>query len=157
MGTGQFCTNPGLVLLIESPETEAFVAAIVERYRQTPPGILLSAGVQQHLLESIGTLRKPEPRRWSVASRWPNEGFRCQNTLLRVSGQEFLAQPQPLQTEAFGNGTLLVVAESVTEARKVIETLEGNLTGSIYSASDGSEDADYEQLAGHLPAQWADC
>jgi NADP-dependent aldehyde dehydrogenase len=147
MGTGQFCTNPGLLLLIDSPQTAEFIASVVESYRRTSPGVLLSAGVQQQLLDGIGTLRQAGAQTLVGGQSTSDAGFRCQNTLLRVSAQEFLCQPERLQTEAFGNSSLLVVAASVTEARRVVETLEGNLTGCIYSASDGSEDADYDQLA----------
>ena len=63
----------------------------------------------------------------------------------------FSPQPQPLQTEAFGNCCLLVVARSVAQACQIVEQFDGNLTGSIYSASDGSEDPDAEQ-AGPLLA-----
>ncbi len=72
---------------------------------------------------------------------------RYTNTVLRVSGAEFLANSQALQDEAFGNATLIVVTAGETETLQVLETLEGNLTGSIYSATDGSDDAAYDALA----------
>ncbi len=40
-----------------------------------------------------------------------------------------------------------MVARCVAQACQIVEQLEGNLTGSIYSASDGSEDQDAEQVA----------
>jgi NADP-dependent aldehyde dehydrogenase len=52
-----------------------------------------------------------------------------------------------MQTEAFGNSSLIVVAESVDEAESVIAGLEGNLTGCIYSSERGADDEAYDQLA----------
>jgi alpha-ketoglutaric semialdehyde dehydrogenase len=75
------------------------------------------------------------------------ETFRYTNTVLRVSGAEFLGNSQALQTEAFGNATLIVIADSPEETLQVLENLEGNLTGSIYSAADGRDDAAYDALA----------
>ena len=55
-----------------------------------------------------------------------------------------------MQTEAFGNATLLVVAEDIGEACAVIDHLEGNLTGCIYSETAGGDDADYDRVAPRL-------
>jgi NADP-dependent aldehyde dehydrogenase len=67
-----------------------------------------------------------------------------------VSAAAFLRAPGALQTEAFGSASLLVVASDAAEAAAVLEALEGNLTGAIYSASDGSDDALYTALVPHL-------
>jgi NADP-dependent aldehyde dehydrogenase len=77
----------------------------------------------------------------------PLPGNKFANTLLRVSGDVFLASPEKLQTEAFGNATLIVVARDAAQVEKILARLEGNLTGSIYSDTRGSDDAWYAQLA----------
>ena len=74
-------------------------------------------------------------------------GYRFANTLLRVDGSRFVAEPGKLQTEAFGNATLMVVAKDVTEAVAVLESLEGNLTGSFYTDTKGTDDPLYDTLA----------
>ncbi len=56
LGTGQFCTNPGLVLLQGGSAGEAFIAAAAGRFDATPPGVLLSRGVQADLQQSIDIL-----------------------------------------------------------------------------------------------------
>ena len=50
------------------------------------------------------------------------------------------------QTEAFGNGSLFVLADSVDQMVEIGEILEGNLTGSIYTDTAGSDDADYAAI-----------
>lgn len=150
MGTGQFCTSPGLVLLIEDAATQNFLSAIVDGYRSAPPGYLLSASVQRQLLDGIAVLCRAGATALVGGELIGEGGYRCQNTLLRVSGAQFLAQPAQLQTEAFGNSSLVVVAASLAQAEQVIDRLEGNLTGSIYSATDGSDEAAYEALARRL-------
>jgi NADP-dependent aldehyde dehydrogenase len=78
------------------------------------------------------------------------QGYCQPNTLLRVSGQQFLEAPEALQTEAFGNAAIAVVAEDLEEACQVVEHLEGNLTGCIYSHTGGQDDAAYDQIAFRL-------
>ena len=49
MGTGQFCTNPGLVLLERGELTDRFLAAVATHFAAAPVGTLLSRSVQQSL------------------------------------------------------------------------------------------------------------
>jgi len=63
-----------------------------------------------------------------------------------VTGAEFLAKPHQLQTEMFGTASLLVVVRDLAEAAAVLNQLEGNLTGSLYSDTAGSDDAAYAKL-----------
>ena len=48
----------------------------------------------------------------------PAPGYRFANTLLRVSGEQFLAAPEKLQTEAFGNASLVVVVRDAAKPRQ---------------------------------------
>ncbi len=64
--------------------------------------------------------------------------------------EQFLKEPERLQTEAFGSAALLVVARNVSEAIAVVERLEGNLTGSIYSDTEGSDESLYNDIAPRL-------
>jgi NADP-dependent aldehyde dehydrogenase len=150
LGGGQFCTNPGFVLLIEGDATEAFIAAVAERFEAAAPPPLLSSGVVRSLSESVARLRAAGASVLTGGSALPPPGCRHANTLLRVSGRQFLAAPDALQTEAFGSAALLVVARDPREAADVLDRLEGNLTGSIYSDSHGADDALYGELAPHL-------
>ncbi len=72
---------------------------------------------------------------------------------MRVSGKKFLAEAEKLQTEAFGNASLIVVVRDADEAAAIIEHLEGNLTGSVYSDTRGSDDTLYARLAPLLRAR----
>ena len=73
-------------------------------------------------------------------------GFRFAPVLLVVSGDAFLAQPDALQTEAFGPAALLVLARDATQMVEIAARLDGNLTGSIYSHSLGQDDGLYALL-----------
>ncbi len=58
-----------------------------------------------------------------------------------------------MQTEVFGNASLIVLATDVAQLKAVIETLEGNLTGCIYSDTTGSDDQDYDVIEPPLRAR----
>jgi 2,5-dioxopentanoate dehydrogenase len=147
LGTGQFCTNPGLVILVAGPHTETFIGRLVERFTAAPVGTLLSGSVAKSLANGIATLTAAGAKVLAGGTTGGGKGYSHANTLLRVSGTAFLTAPEELQTEAFGNASLLVVCENLTEARDVILHLEGSLTGSIYSHTGTADEAAYAELA----------
>lgn len=147
MGAGQFCTNPGVVLLLKGAETETFITALVEKFRSAAVGTLLGEGVERSLGQSVAALQKAGAE--LLVGGQPGGGTGCSfnNTLLRVSGSRFLAAPEELQQEAFGNASLLVVADDAAQAEAICRSFEGNLTGSLYTDRAGSDEPLYQRLA----------
>jgi NADP-dependent aldehyde dehydrogenase len=150
LGTGQFCTNPGLVLLLAGEATERFIGAVRQRFEAAAVTPLLSSGVARSLAESIKVLQEAGARVVTGGAPAEEPGYRFANTLLRVEGSRFVAEPGKLQTEAFGNATLMVVAKDAEEAGAVLESLEGNLTGSLYTDTKGSDEALHDLLMPRL-------
>lgn len=147
MGTGQFCTNPGLVILLAGKQTDKLIAALAEKFKIAPVGTLLSSGVAKSLAEGIDKLIKAGAEVLAGGTAGGGKGHSHANTLLKATGQQFLAAPEAMQTEAFGNESLLVVCEHLDEAAAAIDHLEGNLTGCIYSHTGGADDMAYGELA----------
>jgi NADP-dependent aldehyde dehydrogenase len=146
MGTGQFCTNPGLVFLIAGPESDAFLEVVGEKFAAAPVGTLLGEGVLKHLERGIAALRAAGAEVVTGAETGGGKGFSYRNTLLRVSGEKFLANARALQTEAFGNSSLFVVARDTKQLQELLGVLDGNLTGTIYSATDARDDGLYREI-----------
>lgn len=147
MGTGQFCTNPGLVLLLEGSKTEAFIAAVAKKFEAAPVGALLSSNVADSLAGGVSTLVKAGAKLVAGGKKSDAAGFRYQNTLLTATAAQFIADPHALQTECFGNQSLFVVAKTLDELVAALGGLEGNLTGCVYSDTKGSDDAAYAKVA----------
>jgi NADP-dependent aldehyde dehydrogenase len=150
MGTGQFCTNPGLVLLLAGPETETFVQQVTQKFGAAPVGTLLSSGVARSLSAAVQHLVGSGAEVLVGNRLGAGPGFSFANTLLRVSGDQFLERPHDFQAEAFGNASLLVVARDLEQATGIVDQLEGNLTGCIYSHRAGDDDPAAELLGFHL-------
>ena len=150
MGAGQLCTNPGLVILLAGPQTEKFIATLALKFNAAPVGTLLSSGVGKSLEKGVTSLTQAGGQVLVGGKPGGGKGHSYANTLLRVSGAGFLKNPAALQAEAFGNASLVVVAENVEEAAHILSELEGNLTGCIYSHTQGADDPAYKLLAGIL-------
>jgi NADP-dependent aldehyde dehydrogenase len=150
LGAGQFCTNPGFIVLLDSAVSETFLKASADLFAARPPGVLLSERAPRDLTKAI-TVMQEHGAKLVVGGREVQEGgYAFENTLLRVSGAEFLNHPDSLQTEAFGAVGLMVFARDESELLAITDALEGNLTGSIYSHSGGADDALYRRLEPRL-------
>ncbi|WP_298868821.1 aldehyde dehydrogenase (NADP(+)) [uncultured Gimesia sp.] len=147
MGTGQFCTNPGLVVLKSGAATDTFIQQVVQKFEESPAGILLGEGVQKGFQSGIKAIQSAGATLLTGGNTSDGPGFSCANTLLKVTGSQFLKNPEALQEEAFGNGSLFVVADTEAELAQIAESLEGNLTGCIYSHTGGNDDSLYDQIA----------
>lgn len=147
MGTGQFCTNPGMVILLKSDSAETFITSVAKQFSKAGVGTLLSGGVAKSLHESHAVLTESGAEVCAGTGEGSGVGYCAANTLLRISGSQFLANPEIMQTEAFGNSSLIVVANDLGEAAAVLTALEGNLTGCLYTASNGDDDGAYNILA----------
>jgi len=147
MGAGQFCTSPGLLVLQADARAETFVDETVRGFAAAPSGVLFSESGCQGLASAVEHLHQAGAQVLTGGTTVEGDARRYTNTVLRVSGAEFLQDSQALQSEAFGNATLIVVTDDQAETLEVLKALEGNLTGCIYSATDGSDDTSYDELA----------
>ncbi len=150
MACGQFCTSPGLVFVVAGPETEDLIQKITERIAAAPVNVLLNEGVQRHLTLAVESLAGHGAKILTGGNIPEGPGIRFENTFLRTSSAGFLRHQALMQAEVFGNASLVVVADSADDLLKLARILGGNLTGSIYSATDGADDDLYLKLEDEL-------
>lgn len=150
LGAGQFCTSPGFVIV---PDTEAgrkFVETARKEFEGGTPGVLLGKSGREALTDAVAILQKNGAKAICGGKAMPGPAYRFENTLLQVSGDDFLKHPHELQTEAFGPVSLLVMSRNTAQTVAILEHLEGNLTGTVYSDTTGKDDAEYNVIEPHL-------
>jgi NADP-dependent aldehyde dehydrogenase len=145
-GSGQFCTSPNLILLWQSAEAEHLLASVAQTFSERAPGPLLSAGGLKQMESGVAALTEANAHLVTGGKAIDAPGYRYANTLLRASGAEFLSKPHELQHEVFGNVTTAVTVSDAGELLAILQLIEGNLTGTIYSAKSGADDALYAQI-----------
>jgi NADP-dependent aldehyde dehydrogenase len=146
LGAGQFCTNPGLAVVQQGQESDAFLEAVKDLFAKNKPGTLLSSGGPQGIAEAIEILQQHGAEVVTGGQEADGPGYAFTNTLLRVSGDTFLENPQAMQTEAFGTVNLMVFAKDTAQMAAIADSLEGNLTGCFYSHTGGEDDPIYDQV-----------
>jgi len=136
MGCGQFCTSPGVIVLIDSPESDAFVRQLTTALTAQKPHAMLTPGMRsafdagvEHmlaagvkpLLKEAGNTEAPRP------------------FLAQVDAKTFIARAA-LREELFGPSSLIVRASSVAEALQVLQAVGGSLTVTLWGAGEESDE-----------------
>lgn len=146
LGAGQFCTNPGLVIVQEGEHGEAFLAKARELFAENPGGTLLGAQGPQGIAAALAVLQENGAEIVTGGEELDGPGYRFSNTLLRVSGDVFLAHPEALQTEAYGTVSLIVLVRDTEQMGEIAAVMDGSLTGCVYSHTRGHDDALYQRI-----------
>lgn len=138
LGVGQFCTNPGLVVVLEGPNTQAFIDAAVKALEKKGAQTMLTAGIASAYRDGVTRRSGVEGvKRVAVgaASDAPNSALPA---LFATTQSQFLQQP-PLEDEIFGPTSLIVTCRDIDEMVELAEHLEGQLTATLHLERDDHE------------------
>lgn len=129
MGAGQFCTNPGIAVVLDGPDADKFVETAKEALAKVGPQTMLTDGIAeafrsgrdriagtsgvQELLTSTCDLRNATPY------------------LYETTGANWLAN-HALGEEVFGPLGLVVRVRDEGEMRAIAKSLEGQLTCTLH-------------------------
>lgn len=121
LGVGQFCTNPGLVLLLKKDVD--FLQKVADKLNQMPLGTFLNEGIASAFQSGVEQFTKhPKVKKWTKNEVGPN--------LFSVDSAAIAQHPELLE-EVFGPSTIAIVCENKADLIQIIETLPGQLTGTI--------------------------
>ena len=136
MGSGQFCTKPGLVFLPEDQRAE-FEKEIQEGVGNMEPFGMLTHGIATKYTQSVRQ-RIAEGKARVVAEKRGNGNPTAalgEPTVFGISLNEFLAHPD-LSEEVFGPTTLLVHYGNEGDLLRAAHRLEGHLTATIHGTDE---------------------
>lgn len=154
MGTGQFCTKPGLVFVPDGPAGDGFIQGVARELERGEPSPMLSERIRQALRERVdATATLPGVEAVVEVDTGRGPGFLCRPGLLQTDLDTFLRHPE-LMEEHFGPVALVVRCP----AHRMIEAarhLGGNLTATVHAGSADSEalvalEAELRERAGRL-------
>ena len=147
-GTGQFCTNPGLILGIDSEELNHFFSILARETDQLETACMLHPAIKSQyenlkseVLEQEGytkqtTLQKEVKPNYALQS------------IIAVEGDTFLKN-KTFHKEVFGPFSVLVKCRDIEQLNEIIQDLEGQLTGTILN-SDLKEYEDFKEVIENL-------
>jgi NADP-dependent aldehyde dehydrogenase len=130
LGAGQFCTNPGLAIAIDSDALKGFVAAASEALGGKPAQTMLTAGI--HAAYQDGERKLAATRGVEAVARGvePTGPTQARAALFVTDAQTFLANPA-LEDEVFGPVSTLVRCKDEQQLLAVAEHFAGQLTATL--------------------------
>ncbi|HEY9169231.1 MAG TPA: aldehyde dehydrogenase (NADP(+)) [Lutibacter sp.] len=147
LGSGQFCTNPGLILGIKGNELTKFIKKLSAEIVEIEPTCMLHPNIigafesnkskmlAQKGLQTIATFENEVSKNYG------------RQTITTVEGATFLANTN-LHQEVFGPFSMIVQCENVIQLKNIISNLEGQLTGTILA--ENGELENYENIVSAL-------
>jgi NADP-dependent aldehyde dehydrogenase len=130
MGAGQFCTNPGLVIAIDGPDLDAFLAAAAEALAASQAQTMLTPDIHANFEGGVGNLAAHGAVTVIARGCVGEEINQAQGALFRTTASDFLAD-RALSREVFGSSSIVVTVIDMAEAAQVIAALEGQLTATL--------------------------
>lgn len=127
LGAGQFCTNPGLVVVIDSEEARAFVAQTARALADKAAQTMLTPDISATYARSLRRRMQARGVDVLIADEQQHARHQAQPALFAVSEADFLADPE-LENEIFGPASLVVYCADEQGVIGIAEHLEGQLT-----------------------------
>ncbi|GAB3577988.1 aldehyde dehydrogenase (NADP(+)) [Amycolatopsis endophytica] len=123
LGSGQFCTKPGILLV---PDAGAFLDAVPELSAGPMLNERIESGFHASATEMASAVQ--------VARGTVAEG--TSPVLFRTTAAVVLDNPDLLELEVFGPAALIVEYGDVPEVLRVLDVLPGQLTGTVQGSDD---------------------
>jgi NADP-dependent aldehyde dehydrogenase len=137
LGTGQFCTNPGLLFV---PEDVGLLTAVAEAVGASAGGPMLTGRIFASYQAAVEEAAE-HPGVTELAAGHPGPGpWGATPRVFQVTLKEFAADIAALARERFGPAGLVITYPSVEDLLPVLATLAGNLAGTVHLDPGSAED-----------------
>jgi len=143
-GAGQFCTKPGMVIGIRSPEFDAFVDDLTQQINAQSAHTLLNAGGLCNY--SDGLIRLHHHPQIHHRAGHPQEGGQAHPQLFEADAELLIDHDELLQHEVFGPVVVVVAANDRHQLLQALQGLQGQLTATLIA-----EPVDLENFAELIP------
>ena len=138
LGSGQFCTNPGLVIAVDGQGLDTFIAAARDALAQSSAAPMLTPGIADAF--ATGVTRLTGEADLIGRGEATDSQTTCRAALFATDVNSFL-NSETLQAEIFGSSSLIVRCADAAEMQTVAENIEGQLTATVHADESDHDDA----------------
>lgn len=136
-GTGQFCTSPGVVVMLESLPARQFAEELARQIDGISLHAMLSERIQQGFDHGVAALSSSSDVEVKTAR---DRQLGTPSGFVGVTTAEAFLRNETLRHEVFGSSCLCVMASSPQEIANVLNALGGSLTVTIWGADSDTEE-----------------
>ncbi len=143
MGSGQFCTNPGLVIAVDGPDLDAFIDVARDALAAAAATPMLTPAIAESYANGVSDLgHAADLVARGQAGETPTT---CRAALFATDAASF-GSSDVLQAEVFGSSSLVVRCTDDAEMASVAAELEGQLTATVHA-----DESDHDAAGRLLP------
>ena len=135
LGAGQFCTNPGLAIAVDSDALKDFVATASAALAARPAQTMLTAGIHAAYEDGEGKLAGTQGVEAVAHGAAPTGPTQARAALFVTDARTFLSTPA-LEDEVFGPASTIVRCKNEQELLEVAEHFAGQLTATLQMSGD---------------------
>lgn len=136
LGVGQFCTNPGVIVMQGQPQTDAFLNKLSEELSTVEPMTMLTQTISKSYLSGI----KHQRGIAGITPMLADPKDKIVPHLIRISATDAQKNSDVLE-EVFGPSSVAVISNSMEEIISFCKSLEGQLTATIIGTEDDLKNA----------------
>lgn len=130
LGVGQFCTNPGIIIGIESDSLQKFIHTLGNAIQKTAPALMLHQGIADSYQKNKRKALSQQEVTLVAESEIAPLTKQGASTVATATGEAFLKNPT-LHEEVFGPYSIIIRCKHMNEMIEVAKNLEGQLTSTI--------------------------
>jgi alpha-ketoglutaric semialdehyde dehydrogenase len=131
LGSGQFCTNPGLVFALEGPHVETFIASASAALSASAPQVMLTPGIFDAYQKGVERLAANRNVKTIARGAETSAVNSCRGALFSVAASTLPANPEVME-EVFGASSVIVRCANEAELLDVLDKIEGQLTATLH-------------------------
>ena len=135
LGAGQFCTNPGLLFLLEDEASERFIKKLSEVIAASPAATMLNPNICGSYYKGREVIAKQKGVNVLFEGEDACANYKASAFLTKVNADNFISNPG-LQNEVFGPASLIVACKNKQELLQALQCLHGQLTATILATPD---------------------
>ena len=147
LSSGQFCTNPGLILGIKGTGLTNFIQKLSEEIIKIEPSCMLHPNIIGAYETKKAVMQKQEGLKTAASFSEEIAANYGRQVITTVEGSTFL-QNTALHQEVFGPFSMVVQCENAQQLSAIIANLEGQLTGTVLAENE--ELKNYEMIINEL-------
>ncbi|QYM79677.1 aldehyde dehydrogenase (NADP(+)) [Horticoccus luteus] len=136
LAVGQFCTNPGVIVVERSAAAEVWVRQLAEKLEATAPATMLTPGMAEKFWE--GVAKRAQSARTVVGEKAREKNAGTGATARPVwfeTDAVVFARERGLSEEIFGPSAVVVWCRDHAEMLDVARHLEGSLTATLLAGA----------------------
>lgn len=135
LSSGQFCTNPGLILGIKGDDLSKFIKVLSEEIVKIEPSCMLHPNIIGAFDSNKANMLKQDGVDTKVDLTSEVSANYGRQAITTVEGATFL-ENTALRQEVFGPFSMVVLCENIKQLETIILKLEGQLTGTILAENE---------------------